>query len=177
MSQLGVLPRPEEECDAIEAQPGRLTRRHLFASLIGMSTAMFFAAIGTQVLRFILYPLRASAKSGQWCEVGDTAEFDGVSSPVIRSIALKRIDGWREVISEQTVIVNRTAAGELVVLSTICPHLGCTVAWHDDKERFICPCHGGQFDNCGQRVSGPPPRGLDRLEAQIHDGRLQVRFD
>jgi menaquinol-cytochrome c reductase iron-sulfur subunit len=64
----------------------------------------------------------------------------------------------------------------LQVLSPICPHLGCSVAWHENQNKFVCPCHGGQFAPDGKRLSGPPPRGLDALDVQIKDGKLQVQF-
>jgi menaquinol-cytochrome c reductase iron-sulfur subunit len=37
---------------------------------------------------------------------------------------------------------------------------------------FICPCHGGSYDQEGNRIAGPPVRGLDRYEFEIVDGRL-----
>jgi Rieske Fe-S protein len=37
---------------------------------------------------------------------------------------------------------------------------------------FGCPCHGSQFDNEGNRTAGPAPRGLDRYEFSIRNGRL-----
>ena len=37
---------------------------------------------------------------------------------------------------------------------------------------YGCPCHGGQYDTEGNRVSGPPVRALDRYEFAIVDGHL-----
>jgi len=37
---------------------------------------------------------------------------------------------------------------------------------------FICPCHGGSYDQEGNRIAGPPVRGLDRYEFDIVNGRL-----
>ena len=37
---------------------------------------------------------------------------------------------------------------------------------------FICPCHGGSYDQEGNRIAGPPVRGLDRYEFAIENGRL-----
>jgi len=37
---------------------------------------------------------------------------------------------------------------------------------------FICPCHGGSYDQEGNRTAGPPVRGLDRYEFVIRNGRL-----
>jgi len=37
---------------------------------------------------------------------------------------------------------------------------------------FICPCHGGAYDQEGNRTAGPPVRALNRFEFSIRDGRL-----
>jgi menaquinol-cytochrome c reductase iron-sulfur subunit len=37
---------------------------------------------------------------------------------------------------------------------------------------FICPCHGGAYDQEGNRIAGPPTRALNRYEFSIVDGRL-----
>jgi hypothetical protein len=37
---------------------------------------------------------------------------------------------------------------------------------------FGCPCHGGQYDNEGNRTAGPPVRALDRYQFRIDNGRL-----
>ena len=54
-----------------------------------------------------------------------------------------------------TALVTNTGA-EIVALSNVCPHLGCKVHWEDDKQRFYCPCHGGEFDPSGKATAGPP---------------------
>src|SRR5262249_56249758 len=37
---------------------------------------------------------------------------------------------------------------------------------------FGCPCHGGQYDQEGNRTAGPPVRALDRFEYEINHGHL-----
>jgi menaquinol-cytochrome c reductase iron-sulfur subunit len=39
---------------------------------------------------------------------------------------------------------------------------------------FGCPCHGGQYDQEGNRTAGPPVRALDRYEFYIRNGRLAL---
>ena len=80
-------------------------------------------------------------------------------------------------------------------ISNRCAHLGCPVQtggplFEDQKKvektangdvtlipalpaaGFICPCHGGAYDQEGNRTAGPPVRGLDRFEFRIRNGRL-----
>lgn len=58
-------------------------------------------------------------------------------------------------------------------LSAICPHLGCIVS--ETGWGFQCPCHGSKFDERGNVLSGPTPRGLDWLKMDLTpDGQLMV---
>lgn len=41
-----------------------------------------------------------------------------------------------------------------------CTHMGCEVAWEPAKDRYCCGCHGGEFDEDGEPVAGPPERPL-----------------
>ena len=72
--------------------------------------------------------------------------------------------------------LHATEPADVRILSPICTHLGCPVAWSATTSQFRCPCHGGTFKKDGTLVSGPPPRGMDSLESQIRDGHLWVRW-
>jgi menaquinol-cytochrome c reductase iron-sulfur subunit len=61
-----------------------------------------------------------------------------------------------------------------IAISTRCAHVGCPVRWVPAAERFVCPCHGGVYDLLGRRVSGPPPRPLDRFPTRVLSGRVQL---
>ena len=63
-----------------------------------------------------------------------------------------------------------------VMFSSICPHLGCRYAWDTGANRFICPCHGSQFDVVGKKLAGPAPRGLDPLPFREQHGTAQVTW-
>jgi quinol---cytochrome c reductase iron-sulfur subunit, bacillus type len=82
------------------------------------------------------------------------------------------------------------------IISNRCAHLGCPVQPNgpvqDNQTKEInlpqgqqvtmipaipaggygCPCHGGQYDSEGNRVSGPPVRALDRYAFEIVNGHL-----
>jgi len=63
-----------------------------------------------------------------------------------------------------------------VLFSSICPHLGCKFDWVSGAKRFICPCHGSQFDVVGAKLAGPAPRGLDPLPFREQDGKAEVTW-
>lgn len=54
-----------------------------------------------------------------------------------------------------------TADGRFIVMSKVCPHLGCIVLGASgDFVGYFCPCHGAHFDTSGRVRKGPPPRNL-----------------
>lgn len=68
----------------------------------------------------------------------------------------------------------RDEQGGFLALHRKCTHLGCSVPWHEDEQRFACPCHGSAFDIHGDVVSAPAPRPLDMLAVTISDGVVTV---
>ena len=52
-------------------------------------------------------------------------------------------------------------------INAICTHLGCVVPWNAGQNKFICPCHGSQYDNTGKVVRGPAPLSLALAHADV----------
>jgi menaquinol-cytochrome c reductase iron-sulfur subunit len=102
-------------------------------------------------------------------------------------------------VSRRTVYIRNNGflndVPSFTILSNRCVHLGCPVQVNGlplDAEKqtertdgmeltriptaaaagFGCPCHGGQYDDEGNRTAGPPVRALDRYQFKIVDGRL-----
>jgi Rieske Fe-S protein len=103
-------------------------------------------------------------------------------------------------VTRRTVYLrNNGLLGDLpsfTIISNRCAHLGCPVQPNGPVQAqqrkevegaggqelvltpmipaggFGCPCHGGQYDPEGNRVSGPPVRALDRYEFSVVKGRL-----
>lgn len=79
------------------------------------------------------------------------------------------------------------ADAELLVFTTVCPHLGCSVNLETEGatvKGFACPCHNGLFSlNGTKRQEGtninPAPRGMDDLAWETDPAnrdRLLVKF-
>ncbi len=59
--------------------------------------------------------------------------------------------------------------GGAIAIFKICTHLGCIYSWKPDQAKFICPCHGSQFEREGKFIQGPAPRSLDRMIIRAYD--------
>jgi len=163
--------------DALKKDVIIINRRSFFGALLAVGSAGMGALLAVPVLRYVLYPLYAKAAGTEWSDVGDLSEFANSKGPVRKTITFTQRDGWREVVSAQSVYVSHDENGQLAVLSAICPHLGCSVSWQAGNDKFVCPCHGGEFKADGQHIFGPPPRAMDQLPTQLKDGKLQVHFE
>ena len=68
----------------------------------------------------------------------------------------------------------RLEDGGFLALSRKCTHLGCTVPWVVEENKFICPCHGSSFDITGSVISPPAPRALDMYSVIIENDIVKV---
>ncbi len=153
-----------------------MPRRSFLMALFAVSGACVSALLAIPVVRFVTFPLRKAAMDDTWSEIGPVQELGALTAPTAKTITLERRDAWQTSTSQTAVYVLPQANGAFRVLSPVCPHLGCSVRWVDAQNRFICPCHSGQFTAEGTRISGPPPRSMDSLETKIEDGVLKVRY-
>ena len=146
--------------------------RRSFLKLLPLGVlAGVFASVGGAAFRF-LRP-RLGAVSNAWLDVAMLSELKG-PQPVPRKIAAENISGWATTTEAHNVFVLPAKNNE--VLSAICPHEGCEVAWDQGSNRFACPCHESYFAADGARISGPARRGLDSLPMRVQDGKLQVQY-
>jgi Rieske Fe-S protein len=87
----------------------------------------------------------------------------------------------------------KNGAPSFTIISNRCAHLGCptqpqglpgqgkqivaanrpvTITPVASVSGFQCPCHGGAYDDEGNRTAGPPVRSLDRYQFLIRNGSL-----
>ena len=58
------------------------------------------------------------------------------------------------------------------VMVGLCTHLGCIPGYEEDKKKFKCACHGGEYSPDGKETFGPPPRPLDIPPFKINGNTL-----
>ncbi len=164
----------------------------------------------------------ALATGGVVCAAAAVGPLGVAISPLVRADGVSSSDGWLRVDAVQrfavgapparvvlrrdvrdqwlvrrgetigAVLIERLADNDFRVLSSVCPHLGCSVVWQADAPqaaeppatagRWLCPCHKSTFARDGGLIpsdSGPPnpsPRPLDTLEWRIAEANLEVRW-
>jgi menaquinol-cytochrome c reductase iron-sulfur subunit len=148
------------------------TSRRSFLRLLPIGVlAGVLASIGGAAFRF-LRP-RIAAASESWLDVATLSELTG-PQPVSRKIVAEHFAGWAVTTEEHGVFVLPAKGNQ--VLSAVCPHEGCEVAWEQNTNQFSCPCHESFFAADGARISGPARRGLDTLPTRVQDGKLQCQY-
>lgn len=74
---------------------------------------------------------------------------------------------------KESAILIRARDGKFYAYGQKCTHLSCPVYYSKPHDRLECPCHDGGFDvHDGRNLYGPPPRPLDKIELEIHNGEV-----
>jgi len=150
--------------------PNKSRRAFLLLLPLGVMAGVF-TSIAAAAVRF-LRP-RVFAASNKWIDVAPLTDLSG-TQPLPKKIVAEYIAGWATVTEEHSVYI--LPAKNNQVLSSICPHQGCEVAWQADTNLFSCPCHESYFAADGSRIKGPALRGLDALPTRQQEGKLQVQY-
>ncbi|TMV51567.1 Rieske 2Fe-2S domain-containing protein [Paenibacillus mesophilus] len=90
-------------------------------------------------------------------------------------------DAWVTKEMKGFVYVSNDADGNLLILSPICTHLGCTVEPVGEPDHgassqdivYRCPCHGAEFGSAGNATgNGKGLQGLATFKPIIADGEV-----
>ncbi len=53
-----------------------------------------------------------------------------------------------------SVLIMYAQDKSLIAIDPTCTHAGCTVAWEQEENAFVCPCHSSKFNQQGEVISG-----------------------
>src|SRR5215470_8233383 len=154
----GIAPAPE--------------RRSFLGLISGLIVAGISAVLGVTIGRYSISPAFSTSKEQEWTDLGSLDEF-AEGKLVKKNVIVSQDAGWGKFQSQRSVWVVRKGEG-VKVFSGVCPHLGCSVNTRADK--FVCACHGSEWDVEGAKLAGPTPRGLDTLEFRVEDNKLKVKY-
>jgi len=185
-----ALPAVEGEAGMPEPEPGERFPRSTFLefSTLGLG-AVIGGLVTVPVLGFMVGP--AFLKQGRKdVDLGPLDNFP--EGQFVVATFMERPEEGE--VSRRSAFVRNNGLSDglpsFTIMSNRCAHLGCPVQpngpLEEDKKTefkhvtllptipagFGCPCHGGQYDNEGNRTAGPPVRALDRYAYSIRNGRL-----
>jgi cytochrome b6-f complex iron-sulfur subunit len=161
---------------AIErVETGTISRRSILRVTFWTGIVAFLGALAASTID-MLYP-RGITGFGGVISAGTVEEFPPGSKTDVSEGKF-----WLVHLTEEQAKSSDPVNGKagFLALWWKCPHLGCTVPWrptftfNDHQGWFRCPCHGSTYDDAGQRVFGPAPRSMDRMEITISGGRISV---
>jgi Rieske Fe-S protein len=73
------------------------------------------------------------------------------------------------------IAVTRVSQTEVVAVSRVCTHEGCTIDLPRSPGATLdCPCHGSRFRTGGQVVNGPASRPLFQFPARIDGAQVVI---
>jgi cytochrome b6-f complex iron-sulfur subunit len=138
---------------------GSINRREFLNFAWLASLGFLTVTMGGMTFLFAM-PRFKEGEFGGTVTVGKTGDLPPVGSAPINYPKVK-------------VWLSNTDEG-VVALYKVCTHLGCLYNWDSQENKFICPCHGSEFQNNGDYLFGPAPRSLDRFTVQLVNDQGQV---
>ena len=162
-------------------KPRPPSRRAFLGWWVGILLTTTFAAVAAPIAVFIFPPHAPNRGKGKIrvalptpvaeLKEGAAARFDAPAG-----MAFIMADG-----GEQNAAGDPTYGGFLTrdqgalrAFAITCPHLGCSYAFDDGKQHFVCPCHGSEFALDGRVLHGPATSPLSHLTWQTGPGTNEI---
>ena len=146
----------------------RLSRRDFIKATTGLVGGIIGAVFGIPAIGYLIAPALREDKAGAPVAIGKLEEIPvGQFQPF--SFTITKVNGWERTASNYGGYLLRRSedANDILVLSSRCTHLSCTVNWNEETRKFTCPCHDASFDEKGKVLDGPPPEPLGHFEYSV----------
>ncbi|GAB4502029.1 MAG: hypothetical protein Fur0035_15740 [Anaerolineales bacterium] len=152
-----------------------LSRRDFIKFTTGAVGGIITVGLGVPAVGYLIDPALKEDKAGKPITVGKLADIP-VGKPYPFSFTVTKVNGWERTAANYGGYVLRKseAPEDILILSSRCTHLGCTVNWHEESNAYLCPCHDAKFSMEGQVLDGPPPIPLRHFNFTIEGEMLVV---
>jgi len=157
------------------ASSHRISRRDFVKVMTAALGSVMGVVMGIPIVGYLIDPALKAQSGEALIPLGPLENFP-VGTPKSFSFTRSNVNGWEKTVNSYGGFVYRKSESELIVLSSRCTHLSCSVNWNEAKGEYDCPCHDAQFGVEGEVLGGPPPHPLDRYEASVEEGTLMIRF-
>jgi cytochrome b6-f complex iron-sulfur subunit len=136
-----------------------------FGTVSGVAAGALFP-----VIRYFIPP--ASGSGGGGVTAKDALGNDVVVSEYLKTHLVGDRSLAQGLKGDPTYLVVTESGLESYGINAICTHLGCVVPWNAAENKFMCPCHGSQYDATGKKVRGPAPLSLPLVHAAVVDDKV-----
>lgn len=147
--------------------PGIGRRQFMNLLTFGTITGVALGAL-YPVVRYFIPPSAGGGKAG-------TTAKDELGNDIIASEFIEKHSVGDRTLAQGLkgdptyVIVTEDKEIASYGLNAVCTHLGCVVPWNESEGKFVCPCHGSQYDAAGKVVRGPAPLSLALVNADVNE--------
>ncbi len=132
-----------------------MTRRMFEHLALLLFPLVYAGGLLTAAVNFLL-PLPRRPRQAKLQLDEDRAYFDGADAPPVSV----EFNGRKVYVLK--------VADSLRAFDAKCTHLDCNVNWK--RDRFLCPCHNGEFDSSGKVTRKPPQDPLREFAIAEDDG-------
>jgi len=138
-----------------EVEQKKKVNRREFLNFAWLASIGFILVDIGGVTYFFSMPRFKEGEFGGKITLGKISDLQSVGSPPVN---YPKVKFW----------LTNTEDG-VKALHKVCTHLGCLYNWNDQEDKFICPCHGSQFQYDGTYIHGPAPSDLNSFVIQAVD--------
>ena len=147
--------------------------RRSFLSRMSLAVSGLIAVVvNVPILSYLLSPLIRPTRPS-WRSVGPITQFR-IGATVQVGLEDPSPLAWAGQTALTAAWLRRDSETSFTAFAVNCTHLGCPVNWLQAARLFLCPCHGGVYNEDGTVAGGPPPRPLLRYEARVRDGQVEI---
>jgi Rieske Fe-S protein len=76
--------------------------------------------------------------------------------------------------TSQNILVVHASPDKFIAVDIKCTHRGCDINYDGDGKKFICPCHGSEYDLYGRNTKGPAQKPLNYYHAELKGDEVNV---
>ena len=153
----------------------RLSRRDFIKATTGIVGGLIGVVMGIPIIAYLIDPALREDKAGAPVSIGKLEDIP-VGTFHQFSFTITKVNGWERTANNYGGYILRKSESpdDILVLSSRCTHLSCTVNWNDAAQAFICPCHDAKFAPDGKVLDGPPPEPLGHFAYEVVDGAIII---
>ncbi|KAL5700244.1 plastoquinol--plastocyanin reductase [Ranunculus cassubicifolius] len=163
----GIRCQASIAADRVPDMGKRKTLNLLLLGALGLPTA---AMLGPYAVFFV--------PPGSGGDGGGTLAKDALGNDVVAEVWLKNHGPGDRTLTQGLkgdptyLVVESDKTLATFGINAVCTHLGCVVPFNAAENKFICPCHGSQYNNQGRVVRGPAPLSLALAHVDLDDGKV-----